>query len=369
MAPRIRPAHDSAPNAVSRLGEWAPLNASGEIELPSGDASCEVSVTPEGLTARDGERVLASWPAHEILNVAREDYDLQVTNVFTDERITLRRFARRTDELESTLRRSRADALAGLMAPPAASLMDVFEAQGERPGLLYRYDDGLRWVPHSGNCCSRVYSEISDARFEPATYEFVLSGPFGETRIGGLKRLTRELAEETTRHIGRARAEFADALEAAGLPWGDEARDGTLAAHVPFEASEESVSAIRESRIVCDERREYFDILVDEQAIERVVLGLDPDLRAVALGPARDGELYEALSESEHASFVFQDADAVVQAWVEAGFRREPIFSPSDQDAAAALARVLPSLNAARRGLMDRVIHDEPESWRKRLYR
>lgn len=247
--------------------------------------------------------------------------------------------------------------------------MDVFEARGDRPGLLYRHDDGLRWVPNSGDCSSRVYSEISAVTFEPADYELVLTGPFGETRIGGLRRLTRELAAEASREIVQARERFASALEAAGLPWGDEARDGRLTAHVPFDASEECVSALRESRIICDERREYLDIMVDEHAVERVLLGLDPELRAVALGRTRDGELYEALSETDHASFIFEDADAVVRAWVEAGFRREPIFSPSDRDAAAALARVLPSLNAARQGLIDRVIHDEPESWRQRLYR
>lgn len=99
------------------MGEWPPLSASGEIELPSGGTRCEVSVTTEGLTASDGDRVLVSWPAHEILNVVRESYDLRVTNAFDDQQITLRRFARRTDELESALRRSRADALARLMAP------------------------------------------------------------------------------------------------------------------------------------------------------------------------------------------------------------------------------------------------------------
>jgi len=90
-------------------------------------------------------------------------------------------------------------------------------------------------------------------------------------------------------------------------------------------------------------------------------------LRIVALCSVRDGELYEALSETDHASFVFEDADSVVRAWTEVGFRREPIFSPSEGDAAAALARSLPSLRMARSGLRDRVIHDEPGMWIRRL--
>ncbi|MFW5868985.1 MAG: hypothetical protein ACOCX2_14265 [Armatimonadota bacterium] len=344
--------------------------ASGEIALPSGQTACSVTVTADGLAVSDGSRTVVEWPAHEIDRVEREDYDVIVTNVFDAPGIVLRRFARRTDELETALRLSRADALAQLMAPPGKSPMDLFEAAGERPGLLYRYDDGLRWVPHEGDCGARMYSELHEAAFDPDAWELVLRGPFGETRIAGLRRLARELASETTRYIAEAREAFAAALEAAGLPWGDEARSGEVSAHVPFEATGARLKDLSESGIICDARRAYWRILVEASVVERVVLSPgDEGLRAVALCRVADGELYETLSESDHATFVFEDADRVVRAWTEAGFRREPIFSPSERDDAAALARVLPSLNAARRGLLSRVIHDEPGQWKERLLR
>ena len=299
--------------------------------------------------------------------MTRQDYQIIVTDAFDGGRVVLRRFARRTDELETALRRARAGALVGLMAPPGKTPMDVFEAVGERPGLLYRYDDGLRWVPHAGDCSARLYSEIGEARFDPQDYALVLTGPFGETRIGGLRRLTRELAAETLVHVGRARRQFADALEAEGLPWRDLAESGQLAAHVPFEATGERIQQLGKSRIICEGRWEYWGIMVNEGAIRRLVLSATEDgIRGVALCAARDGELYETLSETDHASFVFADAGDVVRAWTEAGFRREPIFSPAERDPAAALARVLPSLRRARQGLLARVIHDEPRLWRER---
>lgn len=354
---------------MARLAERIAFTAAGEIDLPSGGGACELTVDLDGVVARDGERVLILWPAHEIARVTREDYDIVVANAFDEQLITLRRFARRTDELEIALRRARADALAELMAPPGKVPMDVFEAGGEGPGLLYRYDDGLRWVPHAGDCTARLYSEVGVVTFDEGSYDLVLSGPFGETRLGGLKRVTRELASETTRHIEEARRQFADALERAGLPWGSEALSGAVLAHVPLEATEERLQRISKSRIICDERREYWDVLVSRGAVERLVLSPDADgLRVVALCRLRTGELYETLSEADHASFVFESADDVVRAWTEVGFRREPIFTPAEREPAAALARVLPSLTAARRGMVGRVIHDEPQLWQKRLF-
>jgi len=353
---------------VRGLADRETFAAEGEIALPSGTMACSATVNVEGLVASDGDRTLIDWPAHEIASVSREDYDIVVTNLFDGGQVMLRRFARRTDELETALRLARADAFARLMAPPGTSPMDVFEAAGDKPGLLYRYDDGLRWVPHAGDCSARLYSELGQASFDPDAWELVLRGPFGETRLGGLKRVTRELASETALHIDEAHDAFAAALETAGLPWGDEARNGRITAHVPFEVDSEKLSIFSDSGIICDARREYWDVMVQASIVEGLVLSPSDDaLRGVAICRVTDGELYETLSEADHASFVFEDADAVVRAWTEAGFRREPIFSPAERDAAAALARVLPSLNAARSGLRDRVIHDEPGLWRERL--
>ncbi len=355
---------------MRRLAEAASFTAGGEIGGESGSAACEFRVATGAITARDGERVLVHWPAQEIATVSREDYEILATNVFDGQAITLRRFGRRTDELETALRRARADALSELMAPPGASPLDVFTAAGERSGLLYRYDDGLRWIPDSGDCTARLYSELSAAEFDPGSYELVLTGPFGETRIGGLRRVTREMASETSRHIGEARERFAAALERAGLPWRKEAIAGGIAAHVAFDASADRIEVVSNSEIICEGRGEYWRLLVEEAAVDRLVLSpVEDRLRIVALCAVGDGELYETLSETDHASFVFEDADAVVRAWTEVGFRREPIFSPSERDAAAALARVLPSLREARSGLRDRVIHDEPGLWRSRLFK
>ncbi|MFP4248944.1 MAG: hypothetical protein ACLFU7_04760 [Armatimonadota bacterium] len=352
------------------MAEAASFTAGGEIATGSGAATCEFSVGPTGVTARDGDHAIVRWPGHEIGTVAREDYEIFVSNVFDGQTITLRRFGRRTDELETALRGARADALARLMAPPGASVLDVFEAVGDRPGLLYRCDDGLRWVPDAGDCTARLYSELGVAQFDSESYELVLTGPFGETRIAGLRRVTRELASETSRHIGEARESFAAALERAGLPWRKEAVTGEIAAHVAFDASADRIRAVADSEIICEGRREYWRLLVQAEAVERLVLSpLEDRLRLVALCAVSGGELYEALSETDHASYVFEDADAVVRAWTEVGFRREPIFSPSERDAAAALARVLPSLSEAREGLRDRVVHDEPNSWSRRLFK
>ena len=345
------------------------FSAGGEIELPSGSMRCELTVDPGGIAARDEEQMLVQWPAHEIACIIRDDYELLVKNVFDEQQLVLRRFARRTDELETTLRRVRGDALARLMAPVGKRPLDIFEARGTDPGLLYRYDDGLRWIPNAGDCRARLYSEIGAATFDTEEYALVLEGPFGETRIAGLRRLTRELASETTLQIEVARGVFADALEGMGIPWRAEAQAGTIHAHVPFEATEDRLEQIAASGIVCEERREYLALLRDEGAAERLILSPGRDgLRGVVLGRVRDGDLYETLSEADHASYVFSNVDDVVQAWTEVGFRREPIFSPAERDAAAALARLLRSLKAARAGLLRRVIHDSPEHWQQRLF-
>lgn len=345
------------------------FSASGEIELPTGSSQCDLIVGPDGITASDGDDGLMQWPAHEIAQVAMNDYELLVRNAFDEQQCVLRRFARRTGELEIALRRFRADALAALMAPPGKRPLDVFEATGAMPGLLYRYDDGLRWIPHEGECCARLYSEIAEASFDADGYALVLDGPFGEIRIRGLRRLTREVASESARHIEAARQEFADALEAAGIPWREEARAGTIHAHVPFEATSERLEHVAESDLISEQRRDYWDVMRQENAIERLILSPAADgLRAVALGRIAGGELYETLSEVDHATYVFAGVDCVVQAWSEVGFRREPIFSPADRDAAAALSLVLPSLRGARESLLRRVIHDSPQHWRERLF-
>ena len=355
------------------LAEECRFSAPGEVELPSaalpGAVACELTVAPESLQATGATGALIAWPAHEIGQVIREDYVIRVVNAFDDSIITLRRFARRTDELEIALRRARADALATLMAPPGGAPMDVFEAAGERPGLLYRYDDALRWVPDDGDCCARLYAELTGAQFDPGSYELVLTGPFGETRIGGLRRVTRELAAETARRSDDARAAFADALEEAGLPWRSEAQAGMVHAHVPFVATADHVAEIERTGIICDERREYWKRMMN--TIGRLVLSpVGHGLRLVALCEARRGELYENLSEVDHASFVFEDAGQVVRAWTEVGFRREPIFGGEEieRDPAVALAKLLPSLREARTGLRARVIHDSPDRWGDELF-
>ncbi len=345
------------------------FSARGEIELPTGSTRCDLTVGSDGVIARDGDDLLLHWPAHEIARVTRDDYELLVTNVFDEQQLILRRFARRTDELEIALRRSRADALAALMAPPSKRPLDVFEATSANPGLLYRHDDGLRWVPHEGDCCARLYSEIGEALFDPDEYALVLDGPFGETRINGLRRLTREITSESARHIEVAREEFADALEAAGIPWREEARAGTIHAHVPFDATDERLEQVAASNLICAERRDYWEVMREENAIERLILSPAAEgIRTVALGRGGGGELYETLYEPNHATYVFERVDDVVRAWTEVGFRREPIFSPSERDAAAVLALVLPSLRAAREGLLRRMIHDSPQHWRQRLF-
>lgn len=347
----------------------ADFTATGEIDLPEGCIRCELTVSRDGVVARDDTRKLLEWSAHEISDVLRDDYDLLVTNTFDERQFNLRRFARRTDELEVALRRVRANALCALMAPPGVSVRNVFEATGDNPGLLYRHDDGLRWVPHGGDCWARLYSEIGDVRFDANEYALVITGPFGTTRLRGLRRLSRELASETGRHIRQAREQFADALEAAGLPWSEEAKLGVLHSHVPFEATEARLDQLAEATLICDARRDYWELLRAEEAIERLALSLVGDtVRVVALGRARDGEFYEPLSEPDHACFVFECVDDVVQAWTEVGFRREPVFSPLERDPAAALARVLTSLRSAREGLLRRIIHDSPTHWRERLF-
>ena len=121
--------------------------------------------------------------------------------------------------------------------------------------------------------------------------------------------------------------------------------------------------------LICAERREYWARLRDAGNVARLVMGAGSEgsMRLVALCPVARGELYAVLSEADHASFVFARADEAVRAWTEVGFRREPIYVKDNADGYRILAGLLPSLRAARDGLMRRVIHDEPDAWWGRL--
>ncbi len=359
----------SAPSAVSSLSDRAAVRAAGRVQMGDLTGACEVEVAPEGLTLTAGEGTVAQWPAHEIERVEREDYTIGLRRALGRGSMVLTRFARRTDELVLALRHCRADALAALMSPPGELPREVTEAAGGNAGLLFRYDDGLRWVPDEGMCFARLYGELDAAEFDAGSYALVLRGPFGESRVEGLRRLTSEIGEEAALRIENARRSFGEALEAAGLPWSGAAASGSMRRHVPFRPSEAQLRQIDEAAdLVHEERRDYWAVLREAHLVERLVISADEDgLRLATLCPVVRGELYELLSEADHASYVFESADDAVRAWTEVGFRRQPIFGGEDDEAYRVLAGVLPSLRAARDGLRQRVVHDDPAHWRSRL--
>ncbi len=355
---------------MSRLADFAIFRARGEVQEGAATSTCELTVDPSGITIAPPDGEPRIWPAHEIVAVERVGYEMAVRRAFGREGLVLRRFARRTDELELALRRCRADALARLMAPPDRNPQEITEAAGATPGFLYRYEDGLRWVPDAGSCFVRLYGELDSARFCADDYTVILDGPLGGSELSGLRRISRELDAETDRRIEQARAQFADALELAGLPWANDARMGRIRQQVPFTPTVAQIAQVEGAAgLVCDQRRDFWAILHEADAIRRLVLSADPQgqLRLVALCPVGAGELYEVLSEADHASFVFARAEDAVRAWTEVGFRREPIFADNEAEQYRVLAGVLPSLYAARAGLRRRVVHDEPDAWWRRL--
>jgi len=355
---------------VSRLAEFPTLRAQGEVQEGAAISACEVTVEPPGITIAPADGPPRTWPAHEIAGVERAGYEIAVTRALDRQGIVLRRFARRTDELELALRRCRADALARLMAPPDEIPLEITEATGPAPGFLYRHEDGLRWVPDAGQCFARLYGELDSARFHADDYSVVLDGPLGRSELSGLRRVTRELDAEADRCIEQARAQFAQALDEAGAPWAEDARMGRIRQHVPFAPTVEQVTqAAGAAGLICAPRRDFWAILRDADVIRRLVVSADPQgqLRLVALCPVGTGELYEVLSEADHASFVFARADDAVRAWTEVGFRREPIFADHEAEEYRILAGVLPSLQQARAGLRQRVVHDDPDAWWRRL--
>ncbi|MGD9495372.1 MAG: hypothetical protein AB7Y46_03575 [Armatimonadota bacterium] len=352
------------------MPEFPPFTASGEMQVGANASACDVTVDASGLTVRPSSGAAIHWPGHEIAAVEREGYELRLTRALQRGSLSLRRFARRTDELVLALRRCRADALVRLMAPPDRTPQEVTEATGGRPGFLYRYEDGLRWVADHGECFARLYGELDAVGFDPGRYELALGGPFGRTQVAGLRRLTREIEDEAAARIAQARQTFAQALEGAGLSWGELAADGRIRQHVPFVPSQEQLAQMEGSEgLICAEREAYWAALRAAGAIHRVVVSADAAgmMRVAALCPLPDGELYELLTEADHASFVFARADDAVRAWTEVGFRREPIFVDEGADEYRVLAEVLASLSAARQGLRRRVIHGEPDNWWVRL--
>jgi len=354
---------------VSGLHEFAAVNAPGEVGEGGQVAACTVVVDPAGLTITRADGAATSWPAHEIAAVQRDGYELTLTGA-GGASVVLRRFARRTDELETALRRARADAFARLMAPPGNAPLEITEAFGADAGFLYRHDDGLRWVPHAGECWARLYDELDAVRFDAARYTLTLSGPFGTKEVSGLRRLTREVEAEGELRIARARAAFAAELAAVGLPWEDEIGAGRIRRHVPFAPTAEQLAQLEAAEgLICAERTQYWAALRPADAIARLVIGAGPEggLRLVALCPLASGVQYEVVSEADHASFVFARADDAVRAWTEVGFRREPIFVEEGVGEYRALAGLLASLRAARASLRQRVIHDEPAAWWARL--
>lgn len=354
---------------MSGLPDFAQFSAPGEVQQDGVVAACAATVDPTGLTITRADGATVTWPAHEIAAIRRDGYELTVTRA-GGESLVLRRFARRSDELQMALRRARADAFARLMAPPGNAPQEITEAFGAMPGFLYRHDDGLRWVPDAGECWARLYAELDAVRFDPAQYTLALSGPFGVNQLSGLRRITREVEAEGALRIARAREAFAAELTAVGLAWQDEVAAGRIRRHVPFAPTAEQLVQVEGAEgLICAERADYWARLRGAGAIARLVIGAGPDggLRLVALCPLASGELYEVLSEADHASFVFTRADDAVRAWTEVGFRREPIFMEEGAGEYRALAEVLGSLRAARAALRQRVIHDEPAAWWARL--
>ena len=351
------------------------LSASGVITWGAESGPGSVQVTAEGLSVGFTSGGTVEKEAWEIRRVRREDYALTV-ELAGDEALRLEQFARRTDELERALWRCRCDGIAELMAPADERPLEVVEASGEASGSLYRYEDGLRWVPREGACFARLYGELEGSELDAESYTLALYGPFGEDLLAGLARRATELQHEVRQRVAEARETFAESLQEAGwagLKTGpssaEEARSGAIRQHVPFEASEDRLGAAE--ALVVEERKEYWQALREDALIARLVVSSDEEgeLRLVALCPVAGGELYEVLSEGDHASFVFKRADPVVLAWTEVGFRREPIFEEEAEDEGPyeTLAELLPSLAEARTSLVKRVIHDSVEQWRAAL--
>ncbi|NLO04809.1 MAG: hypothetical protein GX131_03150 [candidate division WS1 bacterium] len=353
------------------MADWPPLTADGELRGSGDPQPCHVSVTAEGLEVRLTDDSALRLPGHEMSGVMREGYELRVSDPSGANPIILGKLARRTDEAHLALRRCRADALATMMAPPGARPREVTEIVGEVTGFLFRYDDGLRWVPDAGDCFTRLYAELDGARADMSGRDLALTGPFGEQRLGGLRRLLTEIEAEAAEATEAARREFAEKLEEAGLPWANPASDGRIRQHVPFAADETMLRALDNSAdVIHEERRDYWDLLRGKNAIDRIVVSISEDgLRLAAVCMGAEGEVYELLSEADHATFVFARADDAVRALTEVGFRREPIFGTERAEGYAVLADLLPSLRAAREGLRQRVIHDDPSGWYGRLFK
>lgn len=341
------------------------------MQIGSHIASCEVTVAAGQVTVREAggqEHVREGW---EITAVIREGYTIDV-HYGISEGMLLRGFKRRTAELETALWRCRCDAIARLMAPPGAKPLEALEARLQTEGWLYRYQDGLRWVPREGVCFTRLYGELEGAELDERTYALTLRGPFGDNRLVRLARRTTELRHEVGQRVAQARATFAESLKQAGLAWRDEARVGTIRQHVPFAANKKRLAAVEQAEgLVAHERRDYWEGLRDKALIARLLVSSDEmgKLRLVALCPLARGELYEVVSEPDHASFVFRRADPVVRAWTQVGFRREPIFEQEADGSGpyGALAALVPSLAQAREALVQRIIHDSVDSWREAL--
>ena len=356
----------SAQSVARSLFSPAQFTGDGQIDYRGQAAPGHVEVTAEGIClrmARDSEIKKAFW---EIVRVQRADYT--VTLAFRgDQAVTLQRFARRTNELERALWRCRCDGISRLMAPPDQSALEAVQANGNTPGWLYRYEDGLRWVPQQGAPFARLYGELAEVEFDPDTYALLLRGPFGEHRLQGLARRTTELQHEASTRIAQARQAFADNLQQHGIAWQGEVRSGAISQHVPFAATKERIEAVGSAPgLLADERKEYWQALRAEGLIERLALSCHQNdgLRIVALAPVAGGELYEVLSEEEHATFIFKQADPVLRAWTQVGFRREPIFTEqTDPGPYAALADLLPALAEARAALVRRVVHTSVDTW------
>lgn len=331
---------------------------------------CRLSIADGvvSVTRADGQ---AQWSGWQISGVRREEYTIEVI-VRDQKSARLQRFGRRTDEVEEALRRARADSLVRLMAPAGLAWLEAMRCNGAGglPGYLYRYEDGLRRVPDGGPGFVRLYGELDGAAVDLESYSLTLTGPFGADTLSGLARRTRDLAVEVGQRVERARETLAQRLTEAGLPWEDDLEGGLIRAHVPFEATGDRLEAIEAAGLVVPERVDYWAALRRDGLVGRLVISADAEgaVRLVALCSLNEGELYEVLTEADHASYVFRAADPVLRAWTEVGFRREPIFADTDLvEELPALLEVAPSLRAAREGLLRRVVHDNLDGWRRSL--
>ena len=237
------------------------VSASGVITWARESGPGSVHVRAEGLRVELASGATAEREAWEMGSVRRDGYTITV-EFGPDEEVALEQFARRTDELETALWRCRCDAIAELMAPAGERPLEVIEASSESHGWLYRYQDGLRWVPCAGPCFVRLYGELEGARFDQSLYTVTLHGLFGENVLSGLARRTTELVHEVAQRVVEARGAFAASLAQAELAWADEARAGAIRQHVPFEANQEQLEAAeggaarrRPGRAAAGERR------------------------------------------------------------------------------------------------------------------